>query len=232
MRTVLITGGTRGIGLACCERFVKAGDSVIATWSTDKESAEKAKALLPSVRFVQVDVSSEKEVKTLLESIPSLDVLVNNAGVHMFRLVQDTTLSEWERIMGVNAGGAFLCTKYAAKKLMESGGAIINVGSIWGEVGASCESAYSASKGALIAFTKALAKELAPMGVTANCISPGAIDTKMNDSLSKEEKEELAREIPLGRFGKSEEVAELIYFISCQKYITGQNISINGGWNC
>ena len=232
MRQVVITGGTRGIGLACCERFVRAGDCVTATWSKDKESAEKAKALLPSVRFVQADVSSEKEVKALFERIPSLDVLVNNAGVHMFKLVQDTTLQEWEQIMGVNVGGAFLCAKYAAKKLMERGGAIVNVGSVWGEVGASCESAYSASKGALMAFTKALAKELAPMQVTANCVSPGAIDTKMNDSLSKEEKEELMKEIPLGRFGKSEEVAELIYFISCQKYITGQNISINGGWNC
>ena len=232
MKQVLITGGTRGIGLACCERFVKAGDSVTATWSKDKESAERAKSLLPSVRFIQADISNEEEVKALLESLSSLDVLVNNAGVHMFKLVQDTTLQEWERIMGINVGGAFLCAKYAAKKLMESRGAIVNVGSVWGEVGASCESAYSASKGALMAFTKALAKELAPMGVTINCISPGAIDTRMNDSLSKEEKEALISEIPLGRFGQSEEVAELIYFISCQKYITGQNISINGGWNC
>ena len=231
MRQVLITGGTRGIGLACCKKFADAGDCVTAVWSKDEKAMETAKKLLPSVRFVQADVSDEAQVKALMESLPALDVLINNAGISLFKQVQDTTMEEWQKVMNINVGGAFLCVKHAAKKLMERKGAIINVGSIWGEVGASCESAYSASKGALAAFTKAIAKELAPMGVTANCVSPGAIDTSMNDRLSAEEKQVLCEEIPLGRFGTSEEVAELIFFLAAQKYVTGQTISVNGGWN-
>lgn len=231
MRKVLITGGTRGIGFACCEKFFREGAEVVATWSHSEEDANEAKRLLPGVKFVRVDVSREEEVKNLLESLKELDVLVNNAGIHLFRQVQDTSWEEWRKIIDTNAGGAFLTTKYAAKKLMERQGSIINVGSVWGEIGGSCESAYSASKGAMMAFTKAIAKELAPMKVTVNCVSPGAIDTKMNQNLTKEEIEELIGEIPLERLGKSEEIAEVVYFLSLQRYLTGQIVTIDGGWS-
>ncbi len=229
---VLITGGTRGIGLAACERFLRGGDEVVATWSKDEAAAERAKALLKGVRFVRADVSDETAVKELFEGLPALDALVNNAGICLSGQVQDVSLSAWERQMAVNAGGAFLCTKYAVKKMLRKGGAIVNVASVWGQTGGSCESAYSATKGALIAFTKALAKELAPAKITVNSVSPGAIDTVMNANLSPEEREQLCEEIPLGRFGTAEEVAELIFFLSRQKYITGQDIGINGGWYC
>ncbi len=231
MKYVLITGGTRGIGLACCKKFMQEGYVVTALYAKDETAAEEARKLLPVVRFIRADVADEAAVKAVIEGLPALDVLVNNAGIHLWKQVQDTTLSDWERVMRVNAGGTFLCCKYAVKRMLERGGAIVNVSSIWGEVGGSCESAYSASKGAVIAFSKALAKELAPMQITVNCVSPGVIDTQMNAGYSEEELKALCGEIPLGRFGTSEEVAELIYGISQQKYVTGAGFSINGGWN-
>ncbi len=231
MKYALITGGTRGVGLAAAERFVRAGFCVTALYSRAEEDAERARAQLPAVSFVRADVSKEEEVRGVFGRLPALDVLVNNAGVSLFSQVQDTSWEAWERVMAVNAGGVFLCSKYGVKKLLERGeGAIVNVSSVWGETGGSCESAYSASKGAVIAFSKALAKELAPSHITVNCISPGVIDTRMNARLSEEERKALEEEIPLGRFGTAEEVAELIYRISQQKYLTGQDIALNGGY--
>lgn len=233
MRQVLITGGTRGIGLACCQKFAAEGDKVTALYSKDEEGARRAKALLPSVDFVRADVSKEEDVRRVFEGLPALDVLVNNAGVSLVKQVQDTALEEWERVLSVNAGGTFLCCKYAVKKFLQrGGGSIVNIASIWGETGGSCESVYSASKGAVIAFTKALAKELAPAQITVNCVSPGAIETSMNAHLSEEEKRGVKEEIPMGRFGLAEEVSELVFFLSRQKYLTGQDIGLNGGWNC
>lgn len=230
---VLITGGTRGIGLAAAEKFLAAGDEVFVTWLSREEDFLRAKEALKGASFFRVDVADEAGMKKLFHELPALDVLVNNAGICLSGQVQDVPLSAWERQMSVNAGGAFLAVKYAVKKMIPLGrGAIINVASVWGETGGSCESAYSATKGALIAFTKALAKELAPAGICVNCVSPGAIDTAMNENLSKEERSALIEEIPLGRFGLPKEVAELIFFLSRQTYITGQDIGINGGWYC
>lgn len=229
-KTVLVTGGTRGIGLAVCELFSKNGYRVTALYSRGEEDAARARALLPDVRFLRADVSDEEAVKAVFEKFTSLDVLVNNAGVALFRQVQDTSLDEWERVMGVNAGGTFLCCKYAVKKMLDRGGAIVNVASVWGETGGSCESAYSASKGATIAFTKALAKELAPSQITVNCVSPGAIDTEMNARLSAEERDGLCENIPLGRFGRTEEVAACVLFLAQNAYITGQVLGVNGGF--
>jgi 3-oxoacyl-[acyl-carrier protein] reductase len=203
---------------------------VTALYSQDEESAERARERFPAVQFVRADVSDEGAVKQAIAELPALDVLVNNAGIAHFAQVQDILLNDWERVMSVNAGGTFLCTKYAVKKLLKrGGGAIVNVSSIWGETGGSCESAYSASKGAVIAFTKALAKELAPSGISVNCVSPGAIDTEMNARFSKEELSALAEEIPFGRLGKPEEVAEAVYFFARQTYLTGQVLGVNGG---
>ena len=232
MKHVLITGGTRGIGLACVKKFAQMGDSVTALYSSDEESAQKAREQNPGVNFIRANVADDETVKKVFEGISSLDVLINNAGVSSYGLVQDVSLSEWQRVLSVNAGGTFLCCKYAVRKLLErGGGSIVNIASIWGEIGGSCESIYSASKGAVIAFTKALAKELAPSGITVNAVSPGAIETEMNAHLTEEERKEIAQDIPLGRFGLPEEVAEAVYFLSRQKYVTGVDLAVNGGWN-
>lgn len=227
----LVTGGTRGIGFACCRAFARAGYAVTALWAHAREDAERAQKLLPEVRFVRADVACEEDVARLFGETDRVDVLVNNAGVSLFAQVQDVTREAWSRVMDTNAYGTFLCTKYAVKRMLSyGGGAIVNIASVWGECGGSCESVYSASKGALIAFTRALAKELAPSGITVNCVSPGVIDTPMNGRLDAAERAALAEEIPLGRFGTPEEVAETVLFLARQTYITGQVLGVNGGF--
>ena len=225
----LVTGGTRGIGLACCHLFAEAGYAVTATYSSDEAAAQRARELLPAVRFLRADAASEEETARVFAALPSLDVLVCNAGVSHFSQVQDEALADWERVMAVNAGGVFLAVKYATKKLLASCGAIVNISSVWGVTGGSCESVYSASKGAVVAFTRALAKELAP-AVTVNCIAPGVIDTAMNARFSEEERAALCGEIPLGRFGSPEEVAEAALFLARARYVTGQVLGVDGGF--
>lgn len=226
----LITGGTRGIGFACCRLFSDAGYAVTALYSRDEGAARAARESLPQVDFVRADVANEADVARVFAGIPSLDVLVNNAGICFFAQVQDVTMSDWERVMGVNTGGAFLATKYAVKKMLAKGGAIVNVSSVWGITGGSCESVYSASKGAVIAFTKATAKELAPAGITVNCVAPGVIDTAMNAHLQGEDRRALEAEIPLGRYGLPEEVAQAVFFLARAKYVTGQILGVDGGF--
>ena len=225
----LVTGGTRGIGLACCRLFAEAGYAVTATYSSDEAAAQRARELLPAVRFLRADAASEEDTARVFAALPSLDVLVCNAGVSHFSQVQDEVLADWERVMAVNAGGVFLAVKYATKKLLASCGAIVSISSVWGVTGGSCESVYSASKGAVVAFTRALAKELAP-AVTVNCIAPGVIDTAMNARFSEEERAALCGEIPLGRFGSPEEVAEAALFLARARSVTGQVLGVDGGF--
>ncbi len=226
----LVTGGTRGIGLEVCRLLSEEGVFVTALYSSDEEAMERAKSTLPAVSFVRADVSDERQVEEVMRTLPTLDYLVNNAGIALFSQVQDTSLSDWERVMAVNAGGTFLCCKHAVKRMLSRGGAIVNTSSVWGERGGSCESAYSASKGAVIAFTKALASELAPSSITVNCVAPGVIDTAMNARLTEKERKALEVEIPLGRFGTSEEVARAVLFLLKNRYITGQILGVNGGF--
>ena len=230
MKYALVTGGTRGIGLAACELLAKNGYRVTALYHKDEASARTAKERLQGVNFVCADVSNEEEVKRVFDGISSLDVLVNNAGIELYKLAQDTTFDEWKRVMEVNAGGPFLCSKYAVRKMLDKGGAIVNISSVWGQTGASMESVYSASKGALIAFTKALAKELAPAKITVNCVCPGVVETEMMNRFSKDEKAALVEEIPLGRFALPEEIARAILFLAENCYITGEILSVNGGF--
>ena len=229
MKTVLVTGGTRGIGRAIANAFLQKGYRVVVTYSKDEESADDARR--NGLEVYKADVASEREILEVFSKIKRLDVLVNNAGVALVKQIQDVSYEEFLRLMSINVGGAFLCSREATKLMVSQGnGLIVNISSIWGEVGGSCESVYSASKGALISFTKALAKELGFSGVRVNCISPGMIETRMNDCFSTEEKRAIAEEIPLGRMGKAEEVASAVLFLEENEYVTGVDLAVGGGF--
>ena len=239
MKTVLVTGGTKGIGKAIALEFLKQGCEVVINYCNDERSAlatqEEFNMLGYCPVLMRADVSDEAQVRSMFKEYFSiydkLDVLVNNAGISLVRVIQDTTLADWNKIFAVNVNSAFLCTKAVVDRMIgNGGGCIINVSSIWGEVGASCEVAYSASKGALIAFTKALSKELAPSKVRINCVSPGVIDTQMNADLTGEEMEQLVSQIPLGRIGYPEDVAKACVYLSEADYVTGEVLSVGGGF--
>ncbi len=239
MKTALITGGTKGIGKAIALKFLQNGYEVIINYCHDEEAALATQAEFNMQGYCPVlmraDVSDEKQVKEMFSAVfgiyNKLDVLVNNAGISTVQVIQDTTLYDWERVFAVNIRGVFLCCREIADKMIcAGGGCIINISSIWGEVGASCEVAYSASKGAVIAFTKALAKELAPSFVRVNSVSPGVIDTTMNAHLSQLEMEELINEIPLQRLGSGEDVAEACLYLAKSSYVTGEVLSVGGGF--
>ena len=234
MSTVLVTGGSRGIGRAICLEFAKAGYDVAFCYSQDEAGAEETARLIAAAGAgavsMRCDVSDETQVSEMFSSVLGLAVLVNNAGMALYRQVQDTSLSEWRRIFSVNADGAFLCTRAAIPKFLQrGGGSIVNISSVWGEAGGACEAAYSASKAALIGFTKACAKELAPAGIRANCVCCGFIQTQMNDRLSAEERAEFLKDVPLGRAGTPEEAAAAVRFLAESRYVTGEVLRVNGG---
>lgn len=235
-KTVLITGASRGIGAQIAREFYKNGYNVAINYNKSEEAAQKLAKELEGSLLVKGDVSREEDVKSVIDSVTeafgSIDVLVNNAGVSSFNLVGDISLDEWESLFGVNVTGAFLATKYASKIMVKNHtGCIINITSIWGISGSSCESSYSASKGAVIAFTKSLAKELGPSNIRVNAIAPGFIDTDMNRCISKEDAQAFIDETPLGRIGTPEDVANLASFLADDKasFITGQIIGCDGG---
>ena len=239
MKTVLVTGGTKGIGKAIALEFLKQGCEVVINYCNDEQSALAAQEEFNMLGYCPVlmraDVSDEAQVRAMFKEYFSiydtLDVLVNNAGISLVRVIQDTTLADWNKVFAVNTNGAFLCSRAVADRMIgNGGGCIINISSIWGEVGASCEVAYSASKGALIAFTKALAKELAPSKVRVNCVSPGVIDTQMNSDLTGEEMEQLIAQIPAGRIGYPEDVAKACAYLAEADYVTGEVLSVGGGF--
>ena len=239
MKTVLVTGGTKGIGKAIALEFLKQGCEVVLNYNSDERSAlstqEEFNMLGYCPVLMRADVSDEGQVRAMFKEFFSiydkLDILVNNAGISLVRVIQDTTLSDWNKIFAVNTTSAFLCSRAVADRMIcNGGGCIINISSIWGEGGASCETAYSASKGALIAFTKALAKEFAPSKVRVNCVSPGVIDTQMNSDLTGEEMEQLISQIPSGRIGYPEDVAKACLYLSEADYVTGEVLSVGGGF--
>ena len=230
MKTVLITGGVRGIGKSIALAFVQKGYRVCVTYSQDEENAAKMQA--QGVEVYCADVTDENAVQTLFQTLGKVDILVNNAGVSLIKQIQDTSYQDFERVFAVNIGGAFLCSREAAKGMISrQNGLIVNISSVWGEVGASCESVYSASKAALIGFTKALAKELGYSGVRVNAVSPGVIDTIMNAHFSKTEMQAMQEEIPLGRIGQGEDVAKAVLFLEENEYITGVDLPVNGGFS-
>lgn len=233
MSTALITGGSRGIGRAICVCLAKAGYDIAFCYRKEEKEAEETLRRIRETgaggTAIRCDVSDERQVKEMFSSVYGLEVLVNNAGISSYGLIQDMPLSEWERLFSVNVTGAFLCTRAAVAKMRGRGGCIVNVASIWGETGASCEAAYSASKAALIGFTKAAAKELAPSGIRVNAVSPGMIETQMNARFSEEEIAEFVQGIPLGRQGTPEEAAEAVRFLVQSRYVTGEILRVNGG---
>ena len=229
-KTVLITGGVRGIGLAIAKAFQAKNYRVVVTYSKDEKSALAAKEA--GFEVYKADVSKETDVLFLFSKLQTLDVLVNNAGVSLIKQIQDVSLAEFEQVFAVNMGGAFLCAREAAKLMIaQKRGLIVNVSSVWGEVGGSCESVYSASKAALLGFTKALAKELGYSGVRVNAVSPGVIQTRMNAHFSGEEMSALQEEIPLGRIGEASDIASAVMFLEENEYITGVDLPVNGGFS-
>lgn len=230
---VLVTGASRGIGYATARAFAERGDTVFATYKSTADTLPSlakenfAGEIIP----VYCDVSDEESVKALFSEIGTVDILVNNAGIAQFSLLSDISGSDWDRMLDTNLKSAFLCSKEASKGMIRRGsGRIINISSIWGIVGASCETHYSASKAGLIGFTRALAKELGPSGITVNCVSPGVIDTDMNAHLSDEDMKALCDETPLGKIGKPEDVAQAVLFFADAAFVTGENLSVGGGF--
>lgn len=228
-KIAVVTGGVRGIGLGISLALKKKGYRVYALYSKDEKSAAAAQG--EGVIPVKADVRNEAEIVAFFSVLRHVDVLVNNAGIAVAAQLQDTSAEMLDELYAVNVRGAFLCAREAAKKMIsEQSGCIVNISSVWGEAGGSCESAYSATKGAVIALTKALAKELGYSGIRVNCVSPGVIDTTMNARLTAEDMEALREEIPLGRIGKPEDVANAVTGLIESEYVNGADVPVNGGF--
>ncbi len=231
MKTALVTGGSRGIGEAICRRLSKDGYFVLINYINSKKKAERLAEEING-RAVCFDVSDTYSVKKALSDIGGVDLLINNAGVSEINLFTHIPQEKASRIMNINLIGTMNCAREVLPAMIsQKSGCIINIASMWGQCGASCEVDYSASKAGIIGFTKALAKEVAPSGIRVNCVSPGFIMTEMNSRFSPDELEEIRSEIPLGIFGKPEHVADSVAFLASgqAEYITGQIIAVNGG---
>lgn len=235
--TVLITGASRGIGAAAARLFAQKGWQVAANYCQSEREARALAASHPGILAVQADVADRGQVdrmtKEVLHQFGHIDVLINNAGIAQQKLFTDVTETEWERLFSVNVTGVFHCCQAVLPGMIRrQQGKILNLSSIWGMTGASCEVAYSAAKAAVIGLSKALAKEVGPSGITVNCVAPGVIDTQMNAALDDETRAGLREETPLGVLGKPEDVANLLFFLASEQaaFITGQVISPNGGF--
>ncbi|MDG0871090.1 SDR family oxidoreductase [Paenibacillus thiaminolyticus] len=239
--SVLVTGASRGIGAAIAHRFASVGMKVIIHYLNSHEAAnEVARTCLAyggEAITIRADLRSAEQIDRMKSKLDELgftpDILVNNAGIAYYGLFTDVTEEEWDDCMNINLKGMFLCTqRFAPHMISQKYGRIINVSSVWGITGASCEVMYSTAKGGVNAFTKSLAKELAPSGVTVNAVAPGAVDTDMMKHLDTSERNALEEDIPAGRLGTPNEIASLVYFLALPEssYITGQVISPNGGW--
>ena len=220
MKKVLITGGTAGIGRACAELFRDKGYDVYVTVNETPCETE-------GVTAVKCNLGNIDEIKAMFDEIGDVDVLVNNAGVSLIKMINDTTVEDYETVTAVNERAVYFSSKYAASGMVKKhSGAIINISSMWGQCGASCETLYSMTKAGVIGLTKALSQELAPSDVTVNCVCPGIIDTRMNAQFDRAE---LENEVPLGRLGTPDEVAAAVLFFAENGYTTGQVLGVNGG---
>ena len=236
MKNVLITGGSRGIGKALVKAFSEAGYKVAFTYNKSEEEAFVI-AREYSALAVKADSRNECEVLSAISEIRArlggIDILINNAGISSFSLFTDISLEEWNETFSVNVGGAFLYSKATLPDMIsKKWGRIINISSIWGIVGSSCEVHYSASKAALIGLTRALAKELGPSNITVNAIAPGLIDTEMNKTLTDEDKSAFINDTPLSRIGEPQEIAKAALFLASDdaSFITGDVLNVSGGY--
>lgn len=239
-KTVLVTGSSRGIGKAIAVKYAKKGYNVVINCRKDKELLEKVKKEIEGYQTSCLtftgDVGDyqvcEEMFKSIKKQFGSLDILVNNAGISYIGLLTDMGIEDWNKIVQNNLTSVFNCCRLAVPDMVAmKKGNIINISSVWGSTGASCEVAYSTTKGGINAFTRALAKELAPSNIQVNAIACGAIDTEMNRFLTDEELMTLIDEIPAGRLGRAEEVADFVYAVTHKnEYLTGQIIRLDGGW--
>lgn len=229
MATVVVTGGSRGIGAAIVARYAGRGDRVYFLYEKNHEAAKAVSEKTGAVPIC-CDVADGGAVKEAFSQIPEVDILVCNAGVCWYGLLTDMPEGEWDRIFDVNVKGIYNCVKAAMPAMLKKhSGSIVTLSSMWGQVGASCEAAYSATKGAVIALTKALAKELGPSGIRVNCVAPGVILTDMCANVSSEILEELAQEAPLERNGTPEDVAKVVESLADAEFVTGQVLGVSGG---
>lgn len=238
-KVILVTGASRGIGRAIAKELAKEGNTIIANYNKSKEKAEDLKAELEkeniNIDICKADVSKREEVKQMvsyvLKKYGKIDVLVNNAGIDLVRIFTDVTDDDWNYVINNNLYSVFCVTQEVAKSMINAKeGLIVNISSIFGQIGASCESIYAVSKAGIDALTKSLAKEFSLSNIRVNSIAPGLIDTDMNNDLSEEDIKNLEKEIPLKRIGKTEEIAKTVKMLIECDYITGQVISVNGGW--
>ncbi len=240
MKTAVVTGGAKGIGAAAAELLCQQGFSTAIHYHTSEEKALALSSFLVSKGYdafpVKADISDPEQVRamirTVLERSGRIDALVNNAGVEQWQLLDTVTDEQWRHVLDTDLSGAFYCCREALPVMLrQKYGRIVNIGSVWGQAGASCEAAYSAAKAGVIGLTKALAKETALSGITVNCVCPGAIDTDMMKRFSETEVAAFCEEVPMGRLGTPEEVAHAVAFFASEQasYITGQVLGVNGG---
>lgn len=241
MKTALITGASRGIGTACAIALAKSGYNIVLNYNNSEEKALALKKIIEDNYFVAVlaikaDVADKAQVDDMvnkaLDNFNNIDVLVNNAGVSLLKLFTDTTVEDWNTIISTNLTSVYNCCHAVLSNMIRNhSGSIINISSMWGQVGASCEVAYSASKAGVIGLTKALAKEVAPSNIKVNCVAPGVIMTDMMSSFTDEEIELIKEDIPMGEIGTAKNVADTVAFLASERaqYITGQVIGVNGG---
>jgi 3-oxoacyl-[acyl-carrier protein] reductase len=235
-KVILVTGASRGIGRAIARELALQGNLVIANYKSSKDAAESLKNEFKNIEIYQADVSKREEVSKMVNDVISkygkIDVLVNNAGIDLVRLFTEVTDEDWNYVINNNLYSVFCVSQEVSKNMIKNKkGVIINISSIFGQIGASCESIYAVSKAGIDGLTKSLAKELSLSNIRVNSIAPGLIDTEMNNDLTEEDIENLKKEIPLKRLGKTEEIAKVVKMLIKNEYITGQVISVNGGWH-
>ena len=235
MKIAIVTGAAKGIGRSIAEELSKQGIKVIANYNTSEKQAKELKEKNPEIDIFQADISKREEAKKIVDytinKYGKIDILVNNAGVAETKLFTDVTDEDWNKIINNNLYSAFCMTQEVLPNMIHNKiGCIINISSVWGIVGSSCESIYSISKAGIDAMTKSLAKELGPSNIRVNSIAPGFIDTDMNKNYSKEDIKSIEEEIPLGKIGDTTSISKCVNWLVNDDYTTGQVISINGGW--
>lgn len=231
MKKALVTGGAGGIGEAICRKLASDGYFVYINYNNSKEKAEKIASEIGG-QAIHFDVTEKNAIIKAIETIKHINLLVNNSGISEIDLFTSIKQEKADKILDINLKGTMNCTRVVLPSMInKKSGSIINISSMWGQCGASCEVDYSASKAGIIGFTKALAKEVAPSGIRVNCIAPGFIITEMNSRFSKEDLDLIRADIPLGIFGKPQHIADAVSFLASEQaeYITGQVIAVNGG---